>query len=337
MCKSQYWLLPKYRDAPAAGAKVAHRLCLRYRLTSVSYGAIMILSQHPEYEKYVADRAFTEAVWVELALWVEEHEAESQQLKTAVSRLIALGKQYNQIMWQAFPFCRMCLGGCCVVGASEVTAMDAAALFVLEETLPELPQQTRHDERACIYLGDRGCTWPALWRPLKCMLFFSLGRGHWQLESSDKRYDELRQALQAVLDESLPKIMGDYLIDTDELAEPISFAATLAQRLAAQFLPPHLARENGRFPAHTDSRQPLLDIPMLTTQLLADPPDMCDQFLSDLEQLEWILAGHPANEDDLLAEINGRYAPHQHEHAAYWQLTRFIRQYQVAKTGEEAS
>lgn len=292
----------------------------------------MNLTQHPEHEKYLKDHDVTNAIKTALASWLKEHEEEGKALKTAVFQLTTLFQEYNQMMWQEFPFCQMCLGGCCVVGASEVSAMDAAALSVLDHELPVLPAQTHHSERACIYLGEQGCTWPSNWRPLKCMIFFSLGSGDWQLESSDDRYGRLTQGLQAVLDEHLPLILdSDSSIEAGELAEPIEYAASLSHRLAAQFLPLAIRENTGRSPSPLvdPTTATLLAMAVLTEQIFSEPLlVMADQLLADLEQYEWVVTGHPAQEKEILEVINGRYLPHIHEHPIYMQFTKNVQQYQ---------
>lgn len=274
----------------------------------------MNLTQHPEYKKYLKDQEIMEAIKMALTPWLEDDDEAGKALKTAVSQLTILFQEYNRVMWQEFPFCQMCLGGCCVVGASEVAAIDAAALTILGYDLPVLPAQTHHNERACIYLGERGCTWPADWRPLKCMTFFSLGSGDWELESSDERYDRLTEALRVVFDKYLPAILGaNHEIDTQKLAEPIEFSATLSQRLAKQFLPNNssLHTHPPSFPPEPDpTTTALLAIAIIIEKIMANPPANIDQLLIDVEQFEWVVTGHPAQEDKILAEINGRYAAH---------------------------
>ena len=85
----------------------------------------MKLESHPEYRKYLADQALVTAVLAKFDAWVNEDERAARAWKTAVSRLSAIFAEYNRVMWQEFPFCRHCLGGCCVVDASQVTALDA--------------------------------------------------------------------------------------------------------------------------------------------------------------------------------------------------------------------
>jgi hypothetical protein len=271
----------------------------------------MKLDQHPEYDKYLADQAFVADVREKLTKWLDENEAAVWELETAVSSLTTLFQEYNQVMWQSFPFCQMCLGGCCVVGASEVTAVDGAVLTVLGHDLPVLPAQTSHNERACIYLGERGCTWPVNWRPLKCMIFYSLGSGKWQLASSNEDYGRLSSALQAVIDKHLPNILNDMsLIDSNEVVEPITFAKTFSNLLTEQLLPPELIEINTQPDAQNDD--PISHSLMFVASMMEtifENPDGNDILLADLEQFEWIVTGMPANMTTLLTEINGRYAP----------------------------
>lgn len=274
----------------------------------------MNLRKHPEYEKYLADQALTNTIEVDLTRWLANNEEAGGLLKTAVLQLIVLFQEYNRQMWKNFPFCQMCLGGCCVVGASDISPMDAAALTVLGHDLPILPAQTHHDERACIYLGERGCTWPANWRPLKCMVFFSLGSGDWQLDSLDKRYGRLTDVLQAVFDKYLPAILGENNeTDSQSLADPILFAPLLSRLLANKFLPEDISGDNGRFPIIPldPTATALLAIAVMTEKVLTNPPAIADQLLSDLEQFEWVINGHPSQENRILIEINNHNSASQ--------------------------
>ncbi len=295
----------------------------------------MKLTQHPEYEKYLADLEFAESVRAELEAWMEGNKGVGDGLKTAVSHLTTMFQAYNQVMWQAFPFCKMCLGGCCVVGASEVTPIDVAALTVLGHDLPVLPAQTHHDERACVYLGEQGCTWPADWRPLKCMTFFSLGSGEWQLDSADAEYGRLNEALQAVFEQHLPAILGESSgIDVRELADPIQFAAHLSRRLADVFLPAGMGGENGHFGGAQYRRLPQKDDDPISSALLFiaeaiaqigdQPNEENDVLLADLEQFEWIVTGQPGNQMALLGVLNGRYAATTSSNPIHAQFSRHI-------------
>jgi hypothetical protein len=44
-------------------------------------------------------------------------------------------------------------------------------------------------------------------------------------------------------------------------------------------------------------------------QIAENPNAEDDALLADLEQFEWILTGQPANQKEMLGELNGRYAP----------------------------
>jgi hypothetical protein len=293
----------------------------------------MRLTRHPEYEKYLDDQELVTAVLAILDPWLAAQGEAEQVWETAVFRLSAMFQEYNRVMWQVFPFCSSCLGGCCVAGASVVTPLDAAALGVLGFDLPMLPAQTHHDDHACIYLGARGCTWPAAWRPFKCMAFFSLGRTGWQLVSADADYSQLTEALQAVLDRHLPAILGEEAAAlTRQLTDPIQFAAVLSMLLAQRFLPGDWDGENGRSPIIplTAAATALNFIAEIMEQILLDPPDMADQLMMDLEQFEWVVTGHPALEREILAEINSHYATHTQEHPVYRQFCQHIQQYSNA-------
>ncbi|KAA3656173.1 MAG: hypothetical protein DWQ04_31860 [Chloroflexi bacterium] len=297
----------------------------------------MNLLKHPEYKKYLADRELVDAVRAALVAWMDGNEAAGDGLKTAVSHLTTLFQKYNQVMWQAYPFCRMCLGGCCVVGASEVTPIDVAALTVLGHDLPVLPEQTHHDERACVYLGEQGCTWPADWRPLKCMTFFSLGSGDWQLESADEDYGRLTQALQAIFEKYLPTILGeDHAIDVRTLVDPIQFAPMLSRALADVYLPEGMGGENGYFGGAQYRRLPTTDADPISSalmfiaevieQIVENPNKDDDTLLADLEQFEWILTGQPSKLKGMLGVLNGRYATTSSNsiHAQFSQHIQFM-------------
>ncbi|MCA9874636.1 MAG: hypothetical protein KC441_13295 [Anaerolineales bacterium] len=295
----------------------------------------MELTLHPEYEQYQADQALLARMGPAVAAWL----AGGRSLKTetavfspaAVRQLLAelveLFHAYNRVLWQEFDFCRQCRGGCCVVGASQVTAVDALALTVLNEPLPDLPAQTHHDDRACVYLGDGGCTWPARWRPLKCQVFYCLGSGNWRLDAADAWYGRLTRRLQQTVTEHWPTLLRDYEAQSgrtlaDLLADPLHFAEALTAVLdewlikpletqlgVDDLLPdepvyPHDAEpapQTGAFIAEMMDR---LEALPLGETAVAD-------LYTDLETLQWVAAGHPDNSQALLAEIDAHCAaPH---------------------------
>jgi hypothetical protein len=160
------------------------------------------------------------------------------------------------------------------------------------------------------------------------MIFFSLGSGNWDLESSDERYDHLEEALQAILDEYLPDILTNMLeIDTHDLVDPIRFAPLLSQLLTKQFLPLEMSGDNGRSdpPLIDPTAVALLAIATLIDRVMANPPANIDQLLIDIEQFEWVVSGHPAHEDNILAEINSRYCIHKNPLSL--QFSQDIQQY----------
>jgi hypothetical protein len=192
------------------------------------------------------------------------------------------------------------------VGASAVTPVDGAALAALDHDLPDLTARTHHSDHACIYLGETGCAWPVDWRPLKCMVFFSTGRGGWEMENEDAEYGRLTAALRTVLQKHLPDMLGETgerLLDG--LVEPVSFAAALSAALAARYFPEQWP-ENGRLPLPDPDANALRFIAEAGERLLADP-DADEQMLADLARFQWIVTGKPAHSQEMLAEMNGRY------------------------------
>ncbi|MBE2222985.1 MAG: hypothetical protein IAF02_15685, partial [Anaerolineae bacterium] len=87
--------------------------------------------------------------------------------------------------------------------------------------------------------------------------------------------------------------------------------------------------ENGRFPAQQPDPATiaLLAIAEITGQILTNPPAMADQLLADLEQFEWVVTGRPSRENEILAEINGRYTAHTDEHPTYLHFCQHIQQF----------
>ena len=289
----------------------------------------MELKTHPEYERYQADGALLAAIGPALAEWLAAGEplvtATAVFTPAAVRQLLAdlvtLLQAYNRVLWQEFDYCRQCRGGCCVVGASQVTAVDVLALTVLDEPLPHLPGQTHHDDHACIYLGVGGCTWPGRWRPLKCQIFYCLGSGDWQLDAADERYGRLTRRLQAVVaahwPDLLPAAEAQPLVDG--LADPLRFAAALTAVLTQELIAPlvahlglvaELARDNSG-PVAADAlseTQVFIAAMMAQLETLPDAETAVAQLYADLETLQWVAAGQPGNSQELLAEVGRHYA-----------------------------
>ncbi len=280
----------------------------------------MEIGEHREYDLYLRDGALARGCGTAVTRW----QAEGGVVETAVgprtieqagqfaAALQTLFQAYNRVLWQAFPYCRECGGGCCVVGASDMRLLDGVALALLDEPFPALPAQVTNRPGICIYLVDNRCAWPAAWRPLKCAAFYCLGSGQWELDARDERYGRITRQLAGVLDEYLPEVLRPYAADLREtLPDPITFANVLDTAVDKIFTQALVARFPDLRPAaeqSTDSAADILaQIAALTEQIWQMPGDTT-QYLADLEMLEWIALGRPENGAELLMEMDGRYA-----------------------------
>lgn len=296
----------------------------------------MKASEHPEYDLFGQDRQLVERCRRAVAAWLESGESLAdprsdgngrswtpQRARAFVLEVRRFFQAYNRVLWQEFSYCRTCRGGCCVVGASQVTHFDAVALALLEEPFPGQPQRAGPGD--CIYLTGEGCGWPAAWRPLKCWAFYCLGSGDWELDAADARYERITQALQGVLETHLPTLLEEYERQDGEsfrsvLADPISFADKLGAALMEIFVAPF----EERFPlgATRQTQAPgagwqeavLAFIAEAVETVWAAPPAgperlpvSARQFLSDLETMEWCLVARPQKWEERLDELQRRY------------------------------
>jgi len=294
------------------------------------------VNQHPEFAKHRAHGERAEEYWRAVASWRESGESllggEGRawtvgQARGAMEALAELFGAYNRVLWHHFPYCRQCLGGCCVVDAADLKRMDYVALALMEEPLPQRPARSPVNERACIYLTPQGCSWPVTWRPVKCAAFYCLGSGQWRLDAADARYEEITQALRRAVGEHLPSLAQYVALDEqallDLLPDPVAFADALAARMDKTLL----AALHTRYPAlvpersagaHADedpSAAALAFIAEAVEEVYAEPPPAPDslplsaeQLLEDLETLQWVLLGGPARGEALLAQMAKRYA-----------------------------
>lgn len=279
----------------------------------------MEIGEHVEYGLYLGDGALVRACGTAVTSW----RAEGGVVETAVGpwtmaqarhfflELQEMFQAYNRVLWQAFPYCRACGGGCCVVGASDMRLLDGLALALLDEPFPTLPAQATNRPGVCIYLVNNRCAWPGAWRPLKCAAFYCLGSGQWDLDARDERYGRITRRLEGVLDDYLPEALRPYAaILREALPDPIAFADTLDTAVDEVFTEAVVARFPDLRPPPEQPADPaaeiLEQIAALTEQVWQMPGDTA-QYLADLEMLEWIMLGRPENGAELLAEMDGRY------------------------------
>ncbi|NKQ37738.1 MAG: hypothetical protein HF973_19265 [Chloroflexi bacterium] len=296
----------------------------------------MEIGEHVEYGLYLRDGALARGCGTAVARW----QVEGGVVETAVgpwtmaqARQFFLALQemfqaYNRVLWQAFPYCRQCGGGCCVVGASDMRLLDGVALALLAEPFPALSAQVTNRPGICIYLVDNRCAWPSTWRPLKCAAFYCLGSGQWELDARDERYGRITHRLAGALDEYLPEVLRPYAAALREaLPDPIAFADLLDTAVDEIFTQALAARFPDLSPAVEPQTDPaaeiLAQIAKLSEQVWQMSGDTA-QYLADLEMLEWIVLGRPGNGMKLLVEMDGRYADKSHNQPMR-QLIRAIR------------
>lgn len=294
----------------------------------------MDVRSHPEFDLYHRDEALVATCRRAVAKWMEEGEAivaadgvawTPERARAFVEEVSALFRAYNLVLWQSFSYCRRCQGGCCVSGASQVTAFDALALALLDEPFPDLAP--RAAEGDCIYLGEQGCRWPQAWRPIKCWAFYCLGSGDWEIDAQDARYTRITEALQATVQEYLPAyLQGNEETLHEFLADPITFADALGKRLYDIFVAPFALGYGLTVEEPTDvvkfTLRPVEGSRTIEearafiagavetlwqdgegSETVAD-----EQFLADLESLEWILAQRPPNAREAIRALSERYA-----------------------------
>ena len=121
----------------------------------------MRLSRHPEYTQYLQDRETARRCRQAVMEWradskpilVDKYEYcwTYERALNFVRSLVRLFRAYNRVLWEEFPYCQACGGGCCVLDASHVGPFDGIALALLDLPLPSLPEGISARERECIY------------------------------------------------------------------------------------------------------------------------------------------------------------------------------------------
>ena len=317
----------------------------------MQYTYLVKLSQHPEYPTYLNALATYQRCQQSMAAWesssdpivVEKYALRWRyaDIQNFVSDLAHLFDEYNRVLWDEFPYCQRCIGGCCRLNATQVCHFDFLALIASQHQMPALNDDLYATGSDCIYLTSDGCVWPAEWRTLKCWIFYCLGGGAWNLSDSfDERYSQITLRLQGVVNQYLPEqlknyhvISGDVLVDY--LSDPLDFGQVFGQALFDILVSPL----DDKFPFIGDnsldclgdnresyfqgiSRSSMLEGEIFTfiaevVDLLNEPSisipvglDVSiDQIMLDIETLEWILLEHPENGLDRLRDIQIRYAP----------------------------
>ena len=296
----------------------------------------MNVQEHPEYELYQRDADLVAICRQAVGDWIASGEEivapdgvvwTPRRARAFVAGMGRLFQRYNFVLWQSFSYCRRCQGGCCVVGASQVTQFDALALALLEQPFPSLAPRAAASD--CIYLGQEGCRWPTQWRPIKCASFYCLGSGDWELDAADARYAQITQALQEVVREHLPGYLQPGGYGAKEplhnfLGDPIGFAEMLGAVLLEIFVGPFAASYDAGLPlpAASGSLQSVVDAGSSSQEALSfiasavetvwQTPSpvtaMSDaQFLADLERLEWIVMERPPGSGRELQTLLGEY------------------------------
>ncbi|NLE45189.1 MAG: hypothetical protein GX620_10745 [Chloroflexi bacterium] len=223
----------------------------------------MRLTQHPECARYIGAGALVAQAKRSISAWRASgkpftagshlpcwHVGDAEAL---VKSLADMFGEYNRVMWECFPYCRHCDGGCCVPDASRVGRFDAIALALLDISLPDLSEDIAASERRCIYHTPTGCTWPAGWHNIKCWSFYCLGDlsasvdgGSNQGSSIWERQAALTHELAHVVQSSLPDVLRDHERASDDalvahLSDPVDFAQALDRALDEVFVQPFVA------------------------------------------------------------------------------------------------
>jgi hypothetical protein len=319
----------------------------------------MKLQQHPEYIKVLQDRETVQRCRQAVATWQAEDEPilatryglrwTYERALTFVRSLVRLFRAYNRVLWERFPYCPACGGRCCVLDASYVGPFDGIALALLDLPAPALPEIIAARERECVYLNRQQCAWPVEWRTIKCWSFYCLG-GRWDPSASlGEHHGALSRALEGVVLDLLPEelrryqeVRGDPLIahldDPTDLAAAFRDALTeiLVAPLDARY--PVIDRAQAIVPGVRGEALPpdegaLTFVAQAMEALLGSappPPKGMDvspeQLLVDLESIEWIVVGRPANQAQLLQEMHARYAsapaPRAGEEPTLWYRAR---------------
>jgi hypothetical protein len=288
-------------------------------------------SRHPEYRAYVRDLEHSQRCRQAVEAWRASGEPvvagqyalcwTFERAQGFVGALGRLFRAYNAVLWERFPYCSRCFGGCCVLSATHVGTFDVLALAMLGAPYPALPQRIRAGAWDCIYLAARGCAWPAAWRPIKCWAFYcALG------EPAGDLVAQLRQVVRDLMPGALRAYEEvEHTALLDRLEDPVVFAGALKEALVDVFVAP-LGEHYPAIAQSTPDGRAVHSPEDLRADLLAVLGEIAQQacaaswpvprgseaadtqLLADLETLEWIVVGHPQDGAERLCEMGGRYA-----------------------------
>ncbi len=298
---------------------------------------------HIEFEQYLLDREIITRCRRAVEVW--RHTGETIQVekyglawtypsaREFIRSLSDMFRAYNQVLWEMFPFCRLCKGQCCTNGASFVSLFDGLAMALLELSLPELGEEIEAHPDQCIDLSSGGCSWPAEWVDFKCRLFWCLGPEGRRMEApaAQQVYAQMTGRLEDSLRSHLPETLKMYervagVELVHNLEDPLGFTERLGEALDEIFTEAALER----WPELWDDRRPLHylnsdqaenHLPPSAQQALnwiaeaveiiyqAGGENGAEQLLSDLELLEVIALGQERGER--LEELSRRYGDTQ--------------------------
>ena len=214
----------------------------------------MRLVEHPQYQSYVQAQKDEWRCRRAIAHWqacgepiIEETFSLSwtpESARALVRSISRMFDEYNRVVWTEFPYCRQCGGQCCKASVSYVTPFDLIAQILLDQSLPELPEEIEATAEDCIYRTSGGCAWPENWKPIMCWSYYCLGRGDANLLGSlDALHDPITERLEVVIRDLLPDELHRYEQVYDEplsthLGEPLDLDNVLGDALFEIFLAP---------------------------------------------------------------------------------------------------
>lgn len=306
-------------------------------------------SDHPGYPSYHQSLKDSQRVRKAIASWKDSGQEievpryglqwRPDSLQQFVKKLAGSFQAYNQVLWQVYPYCTTCRGGCCLIESPRISPFDMVSLAILDEPYPTFPENSQVLRETCVYLLGRRCSWPAAWRTMKCWTFYCLGGEGWQLsDPHDIRYRQMAEDLKANLRQNMPPEINVYEVVTGEdlaerLIDPLDFADSLNHVLEEIFVQPFDARfplgvnlQNGRGSPSAANPDPeaLALISRVMDQFETETPELGEQILADLETIEMLVLTGQKISQTLLADLNLRYQKAKAE-SIEWAMGELVR------------